>query len=86
LKKLSAFDLDGTAIVLRSRELAEASQQTRKNFRELPARGHNRSIRMCLLSGFTMWVSSLYCQPEKGLAQRGKGLQRDCSLPHAKKT
>jgi len=60
------------AIVLQSRQLAEASEQTRKNFREPLARGRNRSIRVRLLSGFTMWVSSLYCEPEKGLAQRGK--------------
>lgn len=60
------------AIVLQSHELAVASEQTRLNFREPLARGRNRSIRVRLLSGFTMWVSSLYCEPEKSLAQREK--------------
>ncbi len=60
------------AIVLQSKEMAVASEQTRVNFREPLARGRNRSIRVRLLSGFTMWVSSLYCEPDKSLSQRGK--------------
>lgn len=60
------------ALVLASSELAVACEQTRREFREPLARGRNRSIRVRLMGGFTMWISSLYCEPEKYLKQRDK--------------
>ena len=60
------------AVVLASPELALASERTRLDFREPLGRGRNRSIRVRLMGGVTMWISSLYCEPEKYLKQRDK--------------
>lgn len=60
------------AVVLASSELAVASELTRQSFGEPLSRGRNRSIRVRLMSGFTMWISSLYCEPEAYLKQRDK--------------
>lgn len=60
------------AVVLASKELAAASERTRVEFREPLGRGRNRSIRVRLMGGFTMWISSLYCEPEAYLKQRNK--------------
>ncbi len=58
------------AVVLMSPELEVASEHTRQQFREPLARGRNRSIRVRLMGGFTMWIRSLYCEPDRCLKQR----------------
>ena len=58
------------AVVLASRELAQASEQTRVGFSYPLARGRERAIRVQLLGNFFMWVSSLYCEPKKGVFRR----------------
>lgn len=58
------------AVVMASKELAEASEKTRVGFSYPLAKGRQRSIRVRLLENLVMWVSSLYCEPKKGLFRR----------------
>ena len=55
------------AVVLMSPGLEAASEQTRRHFKQPLARGRNRSIKVRLLGGFVMWITSLYCEPKRGL-------------------
>jgi hypothetical protein len=55
------------AVVMASAELEQAAEQTRKNFSHPLAKGRKRSIRVKLLGGFMMWISSLYCEPRRGM-------------------
>ena len=54
------------AVVLAMPELAEASEQMRRNFQQPLSPGRNRTVKVSLLGGFVMWVTSLYCQPVRG--------------------
>ncbi len=56
-----------TAEVMASDALSEASEQTRTHFEQPLAKGRKRSLRVQLLGGMVFWVSSLYCEPRKGL-------------------
>jgi hypothetical protein len=58
------------AVVLLSKDLEHKSERTRRGFDYPLARGRNRDIRVRLLGGFFMWVSSLYCEPKKGVFRR----------------
>jgi len=44
----------------------EACEQTRRNYRFPLARGRTRSLRIRLLGGLLVWVTSLYCEPRRG--------------------
>jgi hypothetical protein len=58
------------AVVLLSKDLEQKCEETRCGFDYPLARGRNRDIRIRLLGGFFMWVSSLYCEPKKGVFRR----------------
>lgn len=58
------------AVALASRDLAVASERMRRDFAYPLARGRERTIRVRLLGNFFMWVSSLYCEPKRGLFRR----------------
>jgi hypothetical protein len=58
------------AVVLLSKDLERKSEATRRGFDYPLARGRTRDIRIRLLGGFFMWVSSLYCEPKKGVFRR----------------
>ncbi|XZE17504.1 hypothetical protein SH449x_000274 [Pirellulaceae bacterium SH449] len=58
------------AVVLLSKDLERKSEETRRGFDYPLARGRNRNIRIRLLGGFFMWISSLYCEPKKGVFRR----------------
>jgi hypothetical protein len=60
------------AQVTKTPELAAACEQTRRDAAVPLDRGRKRSIRVRLLGGLIMWVTSLYCVPRKGWLQRGK--------------
>lgn len=55
------------AFVMKSDELAKAAEQTRQGFSNALAKGRNRKISIRLLGGVIMWVTSLYCEPKRGL-------------------
>ena len=59
-----------TAEVLRSEDLAAASERTRQGFEQPLAQGRKRSIQIRLLGGMVFWASSLYCEPRKGLFRK----------------
>jgi hypothetical protein len=58
------------AVVLASASLAQASEETRRQFAHPLAKGRNRTIRVRLMSGFIMWITSLYCEPKKGFFRK----------------
>jgi len=58
------------AVVMASAELEQAAEQTRQNFSHPLARGRKRPMRVKLLGGFVMWISSLYCEPRRGMSGR----------------
>ena len=53
------------AVVMARPEFLAASEQTRKEFSSPLARGRDRTTRVTLLGGLTIWVASLYCGPAK---------------------
>jgi len=58
------------AVVMGSEELAQASEQTRQQFSRPLARGRRRTLRVRLLGGLFMWITSLYCEPRRGLFRK----------------
>ena len=58
------------SVVLASKDLAQASEQTRQGFSYPLAKGRVRTIRVRLLGNLVIWVSSLYCEPKKGVFRR----------------
>ena len=58
------------SVVMQTPELAEASERTRQEFNHPLARGRNRTIAVRLLGGVMMWVTSLYCEPRRGLFRK----------------
>jgi hypothetical protein len=60
------------AVVLLSKDLERKSESTRREFYYPLAPGRTRDIRVRLLGGFFMWVSSLYCEPKKGVFRRAR--------------
>ena len=58
------------AVVMASAELEVAAEQTRRGFGHPLAKGRQRAMRVKLLGGFVMWISSLYCEPRRGVFRR----------------
>jgi hypothetical protein len=58
------------SVVMQTKELAEASERTRLEFSNPLAKGKNRKLAVRLLGGVMMWVTSLYCEPKRGLFRR----------------
>ena len=51
------------ALIMKQRGFDEACEQTRQNYRFPLSRGRNRPLRIRLLGGLLVWVTSLYCEP-----------------------
>jgi hypothetical protein len=60
------------ALVLKAPEFATATEQLRQEFSYPLAIGRNRQVRIRLLCGIVIWVSSLYCAPRKSWFRRTK--------------
>jgi hypothetical protein len=58
------------AVVMNGPELEAASESTRRAYCVPLARGRNRQLRVRLLGGLLIWVTSLYCAPRKPLWSR----------------
>lgn len=58
------------AIVMKTKQHEEATEATRKSFRNPLRKGRNREIQIRLLGGLIVWVNSLYCAPRKKLLGR----------------
>lgn len=58
------------AVMMKLPEFETASEQTRTSYRYPLARGRNRQIRVRLLGGLLIWVTSLYCAPRRRLFRR----------------
>jgi hypothetical protein len=54
------------AVVTNAPEFAEACERTRRDAAVPLGRGRARQVRVRLLGGLMMWVTSLYCAPRKG--------------------
>jgi hypothetical protein len=54
------------AEVMKQPGFDEACEQTRQDHRVPLARGRKRTLRVRLLGGLVVWVSSLYCEPRRG--------------------
>ena len=60
------------AVVMASPELEASSEETRNHYGQPLAKGRPRSIRIQLLGGLIFWVTSLYCEPRKGVFRKKK--------------
>lgn len=58
------------AMVLVSPSLQAAGEKTRRGFAYPLARGRERSVRVRLLGGMLIWLTSFYCEPKKGLFRK----------------
>ena len=54
------------ALVMKQPGFEEACEQTRKDYRFPLSRGRARPLRIRLLGGLLVWVTSLYCEPRRG--------------------
>ena len=54
------------ALAMKQAGFAETCEQTRQNYRFPLGRGRKRPLRMRLLGGLLVWVTSLYCEPRRG--------------------
>ena len=54
------------ALVMKQAGFDEACEQTRQNYRFPLSRGRTRPLRIRLLGGLLVWVTSLYCEPRRG--------------------
>lgn len=54
------------ALVMKQAGFDEACEQTRQNYRFPLSRGRTRPLRIRLLGGLLVWVTSLYCEPRGG--------------------
>jgi hypothetical protein len=54
------------AMVTKVPEFAEACERTRRDAAVALGRGRARQVRVRLLGGLMMWITSLYCAPRKG--------------------
>ena len=61
-----------SAVVMASPELEASSEETRNHYGQPLAKGRPRSIRIPLLGGLIFWVTSLYCEPRKGVFRKKK--------------
>jgi hypothetical protein len=53
------------ALVMKQTGFDEACEQTRQNYRVPLSRGRMRPLRIRLLGGLLVWVTSLYCEPRR---------------------
>lgn len=60
------------AVMMKLPEFEAASEETRTSYRYPLARGRNRQVRVRLLGGLMIWVSSLYCAPRRRLFRRAE--------------
>jgi hypothetical protein len=58
------------SVVLQTESLMKAAEKTRSGFINALAKGRNRKISVRLLGGVMMWVTSLYCEPKRGLFRK----------------
>jgi hypothetical protein len=58
------------ALVMKQAGFEEACEQTRQGYRFPLSRGRMRSLRIRLLGGLLVWVTSLYCEPRRGLFRK----------------
>jgi hypothetical protein len=62
------------AVVMNSAAFDQACERTRQGFAYLLERGRVRPLRIRLLGGLMMWVTSLYCAPRSAVPyQRCEG-------------
>ncbi|MGO9113710.1 MAG: hypothetical protein ACLP9L_31140 [Thermoguttaceae bacterium] len=54
------------ALVMKQRGFEEACEETRRKYRFPLSRGRTRPLRIRLLGGLLVWVTSLYCAPRSG--------------------
>ena len=54
------------ALVMKRPGFEEACEQTRRKYRIPLSRGRARQVRIRLLGGLLVWVTSLYCEPRRG--------------------
>ncbi len=60
------------ALVMKQSEFEEACEQTRRNYRFPLAGGRMRPLRIRLLGGLLVWITSLYCEPRRRLFRKGE--------------
>jgi hypothetical protein len=58
------------SVVMQTPELASAAEQTRRSCSTPLAAGRNRTMAIRLLGGVMMWITSLYCEPRRGVFRR----------------
>ena len=58
------------AVVLASEQFAAKTEATRKDYGTPLGKGRNRTLRIQMVGGFLMWVTSLYCEPKSKLIRR----------------
>lgn len=58
------------AVVMQTPEFAATAEQTRRTYNTPLAKGRNRTLAMKLLGGVMAWVTSLYCEPRRGVVHQ----------------
>ena len=58
------------SVVMQTPEFAAAAEQTRRSYGTPLAKGRDRTMAMKLLGGVMMWITSLYCEPRRGVFRR----------------
>ena len=58
------------SVVMQTPEFAAAAEQTRRSYSTPLAAGRNRTLAVKLLGGVMMWITSLYCEPRRGVFRR----------------
>jgi len=58
------------SLLLKNRDFAQTADGSRRRFAYPLQKGRERTIKVRLLGGLMVWVSSLYCAPKKGLLRR----------------
>lgn len=60
------------ALVMKQAGFEEACEETRQSYRFPLSRGRMRQLRIRLLGGLLVWVTSLYCEPRRGWSRRAE--------------
>lgn len=61
------------AVVMKESEFLDRAEQTRRAFSQPLAKGRERRVRLRLLGGLVVWITSLYCAPRKGWFRSSRG-------------
>ncbi len=64
------------AVLMKQQGFEQSVEDSRRGFSYPLQKGRQRTVRVRLLGGLLIWVTSLYCAPKKGLFRR-----RESSLP-----